>query len=108
MNLKEYQIKSMRTLNNELSHEQLISNMIMGIVGETGEVVDIVKKAFYQGHELDMKHIEEETGDVMFYIVNLCNLLNLNLEEVIEKNYNKLLKRYPEGFSEERSVNREE
>ena len=42
----------------------------------------------------------------MFYIVNLCNLLNLDLETIIEGNYNKLLKRYPEGFSVERSVNR--
>lgn len=43
----------------------------------------------------------------MFYIVNLCNLLGLELEDLIGGNYNKLLKRYPEGFNIERSVNRE-
>lgn len=107
MNLREYQERSKRTLNYDLSNEQLLSNMVFGVVGETGEVVDIIKKHLYQGHKLDKDHIAEELGDTMFYVVNLCNLLNLNLESIIEGNYNKLLKRYPEGFSVERSVNRE-
>lgn len=108
MNIIEYQAKSKRTLNNDLTEEQLISNMVMGITGETGEVVDILKKWMYQGHTLKLNDIEEELGDVMFYIVNLCNLLGLELQDSINNNYNKLLKRYPEGFSTERSVNREQ
>lgn len=106
MKLKDYQEKSKRTLNYNLTENEMLSNMIFGIVGETGEVVDILKKYLYQGHELNIEHIAEELGDIMFYIVNLCNLLNLDLETIIEGNYNKLLKRYPEGFSVERSVNR--
>lgn len=106
MDIKSYQVKSQRTVNKELHREQLLSNMIMGILGETGEVSDILKKYLYQGHDLDIDHIEEEIGDVMFYIANLCNILNLDLEDILECNYNKLLKRYPEGFSEERSINR--
>lgn len=107
MEIKEYQEKSKRTLNNDLSHEQLLSNMIFGIVGETGEVVDLLKKHLYQGHELDWFNIREEIGDVMFYIVNLCSLLGTNLDQVLQENYDKLLKRYPEGFEVERSINRE-
>lgn len=107
MNLREYQVKSKRTLNKELTQEQVLSNMLLGIIGETGEVADIVKKALYQGHKLDIEHIKEELGDIMFYMINLCNALDLELEEIIEGNYNKLLKRYPQGFSSERSVNRE-
>ena len=107
MNLREYQEKSKRTLNYDLTFEQLLSNMVFGIVGETGEVVDILKKHLYQGHDLDKDHIAEELGDIMFYIVNLCNLLNLDLQTIIEENYNKLLKRYPNGFEVKRSVNRE-
>lgn len=106
MRLEEYQEKSMRTLNNDLTKEQAVNNMILGIVGETGEVVDIIKKHYYQGHELDLEHIKEEIGDIMFYMVNLCNYLGLELEEVIEGNYNKLMKRYPEGFSKDKSINR--
>lgn len=67
MNLKEYQAKSIRTLNVELSKEQLLSNMVFGITGEMGEVVDILKKHLYQGHELNEAHLEEEIGG--------CNVL---------------------------------
>lgn len=107
MNIKEYQEKSTRTLNKKLIKDELLVNMIFGIVGETGEVVDLVKKFRFQGHKLDKEKLTEEIGDVMFYIANLCTLLDVDLEEVLEGNYNKLLKRYPEVFSEERSVNRE-
>ena len=107
MRLKDYQEKSMRTLNNDLTMEQAVNNMIMGIVGETWEVVDIIKKHYYQGHELDIKHIKEELGDIMFYMVNLCNYLELDMEDVIAGNHNKLMKRYPDGFSKDKSINRE-
>lgn len=107
MSLKEYQERSMRTINKELTKEQLISNMAMGIAGETGEVIDLIKKHLYQGHNLDKLKLKEEIGDVMFYIVNLCNIISADLEGIIDDNYNKLMKRYPDGFSEERSVNRE-
>ena len=107
MQIKEYQEKSTRTLNKELTIKESLSNMVFGIVGEIGEVVDILKKHLYQGHDLDTDHIKEEIGDVMFYIVNLCTLLNIDMEDVLKINHDKLLKRYPDGFNSERSVNRE-
>ena len=107
MDLREYQEKSKRTLNNDLKAGSQILNMLLGMSGETGEVVDLFKKHLFQGHTLDMDKLTEELGDVMYYIANLCNFYNLELEDVIEGNYNKLLKRYPEGFSEDRSINRE-
>ena len=107
MRLRDYQEKSKRTLNNNLVPNDQITNMLLGINGEMGEVTDLFKKYFYQGHELDMDLVSEELGDVMFYMVNLCNFLGLDMETVIENNHYKLLKRYPNGFSENRSVNRE-
>ena len=107
MHLREYQRKSIRTLNMSLTDRELLSNMIMGIAGEGGEVADIIKKHLYQGHRLDYEALKEEIGDVMFYIANLCNVLDLDLEIIIGENYDKLSKRYPGGFSEERSINRE-
>lgn len=106
MNAKQYQDKSKRTLNEYLNTEQTLSNMALGLIGEIGEVADIIKKHLYQGHQLDMDHIKEEIGDVMFYMANLCNTLDLDLETLLEQNYAKLLKRYPEGFNSEQSVNR--
>lgn len=106
MQLKEYQEKSKRTMNMDLEKREALSNMIFGITGETGEVVDLFKKHLFQGHDLDIQHLKEELGDVMFYMVNLCNLIGVQMEDVIEGNYNKLLKRYPEGFDVEKSINR--
>ena len=106
MNIEEYQEKSKRTLNQKLIVEDNITNMIFGIVGETGEVVDLLKKHRYQGHELDMTKLKEELGDVMFYIANLCNLYEIKLNEVLEGNYNKLRRRYPQGFDTDKSINR--
>ena len=108
MDIKEYQIKSTRTLNHNEVQQNLITNMCMGISGESGEVIDIIKKHLYQGHELDRKHLIEELGDVMFYIVNLATLYEIDMQIVLQKNVDKLLKRYPNGFSAERSVNRNE
>ena len=107
MSLNDYQVKSKRTLNQELTKEQTVSNMIMCILGETGEVADVIKKHYYQGHDLDIEHIKEEIGDVMFYIVNLCNVLDLDLEALLYQNHTKLMKRYPNGFTEKDSIERD-
>lgn len=106
MDLKNFQEVSVRTMNNELTFEQKVTNCLMGIQGETGEIADIFKKHMYQGHDLDLEHVEEELGDVMFYIVNLATLYNIDMEDVIEKNFEKLLNRFPNGFSAADSIAR--
>lgn len=107
MEIKEFQEKAVRTLNKNLSKKETLSNMIIGIFGESGEVADIVKKHLYQGHTLDLKHLREELGDVMFYIANLATALKIDMQDVLEENNAKLMARYPEGFSAKRSVGRE-
>jgi NTP pyrophosphatase (non-canonical NTP hydrolase) len=107
MKISEFQLNSLRTLNQELTDKEQITNMIFGIVGETGEVVDILKKNLYQGHELDKDKVFEELGDVLFYIVNLCSIMNFDIEDILDNNYRKLLKRYPDGFEIKKSVERE-
>lgn len=106
MDIKEYQEKSKRTLPTNFTDEELIKNMCLGLGGEIGEVLDIFKKYFYQGHSLDIKNVIDEMGDIMFYMANLCNILEIDLEIILDYNYNKLLNRYPNGFDVERSVNR--
>lgn len=106
MEIKEFQNRSTRTINCDLTTEQVISNMCMGISGETGEVIDIIKKHLYQGHKLNKEHLIEELGDVMFYVANLATLLGIDMQDVLQNNVDKLLKRYPNGFSKEKSVNR--
>ena len=106
MDIREFQRVSTRTLNKELSKEQQVSNMIFGANGELGEVTDILKKFLFQGHKLDKQHLAEEIGDTLFYIVNLCTIYNLDVEDILQGNVDKLKKRFPQGFETERSINR--
>lgn len=106
MQLKEYQILSTRTLNYKLSSDEQLKNCLLGMSGEVGEILDIFKKYYYQGHDINMNDVTEELGDLMFYIVNLATLLNLDMEKVILNNIYKLKKRFPNGFSTNESIRR--
>lgn len=107
MNIKTFQEKSQRTVDRDLTPTALASNLLLGLAGETGEVVDLFKKHLYHGHGLYKPDLIEEMGDVMFYLVNIATLYDVDMEQVMKANYNKLLERYPEGFDKERSINRD-
>lgn len=107
MTINEYQKLAMTTLNPELDKKDILINGVMGLCGESGEVIDIVKKHLAQGHELDKEKIIKELGDVAWYMAEIATVLDVELEDVLVQNIEKLKKRYPEGFSTEKSVNRE-
>lgn len=107
MTINEYQKLAMTTLNPELDKKDILINGVMGLCGESGEVIDIVKKHLAQGHELDREKIIKELGDVAWYMAEIATVLDVELEEVLTLNIEKLKKRYPEGFSIEKSINRE-
>lgn len=110
MKLNEYQELSRRTLP-DTGIEKDLSNYCMGLAGESGEVIDLLKKVIHHGHPLTdqiKKKVHEEIGDVMHYVAGLCTMMGFTLEEVCEGNIDKLERRYPSGFSTERSVNRSE
>ena len=106
MTINEYQTLAMTTLNKELSNDQVLLNGVMGLCGESGEVIDIVKKHISQGHELKRVKLIEELGDVAWYLAETTYALGVDLESVLQGNIDKLKKRYPDGFSVEKSVNR--
>ena len=108
MNGKEYQKLAMTTLNPELDEKDVLINGVMGLCGESGEVIDIVKKHLAQGHELDKEKIIKELGDVAWYMAEIATVLGVELEDVFVQNVEKLKKRYPEGFSTEKSIYRAE
>ena len=108
MTINEYQKLAMVTKNPELSGRDLLINSVMGLCGESGEVIDLVKKHVSHGHPLNREKLIDELGDVAWYLAECATVLDVTLEEVLERNIEKLKKRYPEGFSTERSINREE
>lgn len=108
MTINEYQKLALTTLNPELSKKDVLINGVMGLCGESGEAIDIVKKHLHQGHELDREKLIKELGDIAWYLAETAAALDVSLEKVLERNIEKLRSRYPEGFSPDRSVNREE
>lgn len=107
MDFNTYQKLAMRTLNPALSQKDVLINSVMGLCGESGEAIDIVKKWLAQGHPLDKAHLEKELGDIAWYLAEAATALDIPLEQIFEGNIQKLRARYPEGFTEERSIERD-
>ena len=107
MTINEYQKLAMKTLNPELSKKDLLINGVMGLCGESGEAIDIVKQWLAQGHELDKEKLAKELGDIAWYLAETAYALDIPLEDILQGNIEKLKKRYPEGFASERSIFRE-
>ena len=95
------------TTNVNLS---LLITACMGLAAESGEFIEIPKKILFLGKPLteeNIHHMKRELGDVMWYWVNACRALNLDPNEVIQENVNKLESRYPGGsFDAHYSENR--
>jgi len=110
MDAKDYQQKAARTLIENpgefTNHETMIIWTAMGLAGETGELVDLVKKGIFHRHGLDREKVKKELGDVLWYVAGLCSVLGFDMGAVMEANIEKLEKRYPNGFSSEDSQKR--
>ena len=78
MKINEYQELAMTTLNPELSKRDVLINSVMGLCGESGEAIDIVKKWMAQGHELDKEHLAKELGDVAWYLAEAATALDIS------------------------------
>ena len=106
MTVNEYQRLAMTTLNPALDRKEVLINSVMGLCGESGEAIDIVKKCLAQGHELDKARLAKELGDVAWYLAEAATALDIPLEEILQGNLEKLKKRYPEGFDAQKSMAR--
>jgi len=106
MTINEYQRLAMTTRNTDLDQTSMLLNGVMGLCGESGEVIDIVKKWFAQGHELNVAKLSEELGDIAWYLALTAEAVGIPLEDILTANIDKLKKRYPEGFDKQRSKDR--
>ena len=104
--LNDYQRFAGVTANMQLDAKLNLATLGLGIAGEAGEVADIIKKHVGHDHDLDVDKTIKEIGDVMWYAAVLSNALGVSLQEVAQRNIDKLRARYPEGFSVEASKNR--
>ena len=106
MTINEYQKAAYRTANQSLTDSQQLQNGLMGLNGESGECIDILKKHLFQGHDLDKYHIAKELGDVAWYLAVSAQALGFDLEMILQMNLEKLKARYPHGFDAGHSQHR--
>jgi NTP pyrophosphatase (non-canonical NTP hydrolase) len=93
MTLNEYQTETLRTAG---SADRIMT--ALGLAGETGEYVELVKKWAFHGRELSRDEAAAELGDVLWYASVAAHANGLTLEEVATRNVAKLRARYPGGF----------
>jgi NTP pyrophosphatase (non-canonical NTP hydrolase) len=106
LTLNEYHRLAYRTARERESGERALLVAALGLAGESGEFAELVKKHLFHDHPFDRDKAIKEVGDVLWYVAQACTALGIQLEEVAEKNINKLKERYPEGFTSERSIHR--
>ena len=119
----EYQKAAMRTNDGKNKARLLVTmgvcdkagidlagllNGCLGIAGEAGELIDMVKKFTFHSANLDHEHLKKEVGDLAWYMAMICQSMGWDLDEILQMNVDKLKARYPEGFSTERSAHRAE
>ena len=111
MTPNEYQELALRTENrtsaDPVPYTRLIE-ALMGLNGEAGEAIELLKKTLFQGHEFSAQEMAMELGDVCWYLALAADAIGCDLENVMRLNISKLRARYPEGFEVDRSVNRGE
>lgn len=108
--MKTYQIQAMRTdfksgespLGSRLSSNRTarLVHGALGLATEVGEIQDILKKHIVAGREIDTKHLKEELGDVCWYMALILDEIGSTFDEVMQGNLDKLMRRYPQGFTE--------
>lgn len=105
--MNHFQHNCLRTVPGYLSTNEVLAMGALGLCGEAGETAELIKKAMYQRHYLSVTELAEELGDVMWYVAVTAWAAGLDLERIMELNEQKRKRRYPVGFTAERSKNRE-
>jgi NTP pyrophosphatase (non-canonical NTP hydrolase) len=108
LTLNEYQKLAARTAGAGGGGDRRLIISALGLAGEAGEFANIVKKLTAHGHDISADVLAEELGDVLWYLAEAATTSGLSLGDIARQNVEKLRRRYPEGFSEERSRNRPE
>ena len=106
MTINEYQKEALRLESGLSKVFPRILNGLMGLNGEAGEAIDILKKNYFQGHDLDKEHLAKELGDVAWYLAVSADAIGYDLETVLQMNVDKLRARYPQGFDADKSQHR--
>ena len=75
-----------------------LNEYCLGLAGETGEILEIIKKHRYQRKQLDLKHLTEELGDDLFYLCAIMHNYGIDIADCIRMNMEKRAKKYDKRF----------
>lgn len=104
MNWNDYVEQSSRTCA-ELPTPLLNDiHMVLGMGTEVSEIQDVIKKNMAYNKPIDYINVQEEIGDLCWYVANFCRMNNFDLEKILENNIKKLYARYPNKFNSEDAV----
>jgi NTP pyrophosphatase (non-canonical NTP hydrolase) len=93
-------IEELRNQTDPTFNPSLLLTAAIGLAAEGGEFAELPKKIFFQGKPFNEEvrfHMKRELGDIMWYWMNACRALDLDPNDVIQENVNKLESRYPGG-----------
>jgi NTP pyrophosphatase (non-canonical NTP hydrolase) len=109
MNLNDYQKLAARTIPVDKDKNLRIAEFTVALCEEAGESAGVIKKVVFHHHPFDVDRARKligELGDTLWHIAALATEFGITMDEIACFNLEKLRKRYPLGFSDERSVNR--
>lgn len=110
MTADEYQQLAERTSSSAGRPETVrLLHCALGLCTEAGEFQDVLKRLYFYGGDFEdtqRGNLEEELGDLLWYIAEGANALGVSISQLMEQNIRKLQVRYPDKFSEERATKR--
>jgi len=106
MNLNDYAQWTAHTCAELETPELDDIHMLFGMATEVGELMDVYKKNIAYKKELDLVNVQEELGDIFYYLASFCRINGFDLEKILERNVAKLESRYPDSFTEYHANNR--
>lgn len=107
MTLEEYQAAAGRTINAKLSDHERLFDAAAGLAEESGEILGIVRKHVFQSHPLSRDKLQTELGDALWCLTIAAQSAGMTLEQVASANVAKLRARYPDGYSDVASAQRQ-
>jgi len=112
--MKDYQKQALRTeamptaaIATKLDFSKRDVHALFGLMTEIGELVDAYKRHIFYGQPLDMKSVEEEVGDILWYLAIMLDVCGCSFEDCMQRNIAKLRARYPNKFDEEKAKHRD-